>query len=131
MPGSRIRSQKGQSKAAKIQNSAHFPWVKGFGDFDFIVIQKSPKQKLLSLAGGSFIRDRENIICIGAAGTGKTHTLIALGVAAIDAGYKVRFIKTIDYFTLSFNAFPALKAGAFDALIFIASPVAGLRPSLA
>ena len=28
----------------------------------------------------------------------------------------------------SFNAFPALKPGTFDALILIASPVLGLRP---
>lgn len=33
-----------------------------------------------------------------------------------------------NYFTASFNSFPALKAGTFEAAICISSPVCGLRP---
>ena len=76
--------------------AARFPWVKSFGDFDFTVIPNLSKQKILSLAGGSFIRERENVICIGKPGTGKTHTAVALGLSAIEAGYRVRFIKTVE-----------------------------------
>ena len=76
--------------------SARFPWIKSFGDFDFTAIPKLPKQKILALTSGSFIRERENVICVGAAGTGKSHTAIALGLCAIEAGYKVRFVKALE-----------------------------------
>jgi DNA replication protein DnaC len=90
-----LETRRANQKQRRLK-AARFPWVKSFGDFDFTVIPKLPKQKLTSLAGGSFVRERENIICIGASGTGKTHTLVALGVSAIEAGYKVRFIKTVE-----------------------------------
>jgi hypothetical protein len=35
------------------------------------------------------------------------------------------------WFSLSFNAFPGLNFGVFDAAIFIVSPVAGFLPSRA
>lgn len=75
---------------------ARFPWVKGFGDFDFTAIPKLPKGKLMSLAGGEFIRNRENVLCVGSPGTGKTHVGIALGLTAIEAGHKVRFVKAVE-----------------------------------
>ena len=61
----------------KRLKAARLPWIKSFGDYDFTANPKLPKQKLISLSSGSFVRDRENVICIGAAGTGKTHTLVA------------------------------------------------------
>lgn len=76
--------------------AARFPWIKSFGDFDFTVIPKLPKQKILALSDGSFIKNLENVICIGGAGTGKTHSAIALGLSAIEAGYRVRFIKVVE-----------------------------------
>lgn len=75
---------------------ARFPWKKGLGDFDFTLIPKLPKQKVVTLAEGNFIRRRENIICIGDSGTGKTHISVALGLCAIQAGYRTRFIKVVD-----------------------------------
>lgn len=38
------------------------------------------------------------------------------------------FFTMYNYFTASFNSFPALNAGALDAAICISSPVCGLRP---
>lgn len=75
---------------------ARFPWKKSLSDFDFTLMPKLPKQKIISLAEGSFIRNKENVICVGASGTGKTHTAVALGLSAIQAGYRTRFIKVVD-----------------------------------
>lgn len=90
-----VETRNAHQKQRRLK-TARFPWVKSFGDFDFTVIPKLPKQKILSLAGGSFIRERETVICIGKAGTGKSHTAVALGLSAIEAGYKVRFIKVVE-----------------------------------
>lgn len=49
---------------------AHFPWKKSLGDFDFTLTPKLPKQKVISLAEGAFIKNKENIICVGESGTG-------------------------------------------------------------
>ena len=38
-----------------------------------------------------WITARENLCLVGPAGTGKCHLLVALGVAAVDAGHRVRY----------------------------------------
>lgn len=85
-----------QRQLQKRLKQAKFPWIKGLGDFDFTVIPKLPKQKVLALAEGRFIPEKENVLCLGKTGTGKTHIAIALGLSAIEAGYKVRFVKVVD-----------------------------------
>ena len=37
-----------------------------------------------------WIRARENLCPVGPPGTGKSHLLVALGIAAVQAGHKVR-----------------------------------------
>ena len=49
------------------------------------------KQKVLDLARGEFIRQRQNVVLVGQIGTGKTHVATALAYAACELGYKVRF----------------------------------------
>ena len=39
---------------------------------------------------------RENLCLVGPAGTGKSHVLVALGVAAVHAGHKVRYFTAAD-----------------------------------
>ena len=75
--------------------SARFPVVKTLDAFDFSQIPSLSKPKVLNLATGEFIRAKENVICLGGSGTGKTHIAIAVGLAAIEAGYRVRFIQAI------------------------------------
>ena len=43
------------------------------------------------LASLEWIRGAENACLIGPAGTGKSHVLVALGVAAVEAGHRVRY----------------------------------------
>jgi DNA replication protein DnaC len=80
--------------AAHVQQ-AHFPALKTLDSFDFLALPELPKVKVLALADGSFVRKRENVLCLGQPGTGKTHLAIALGLEAIQAGLRVRFTAAV------------------------------------
>jgi DNA replication protein DnaC len=70
---------------------AHFPTVKTLDDFDF-KFQPSVDQKLVrELAVGRYVAQAENVLVFGPPGVGKTHLAIALGRAAVEAGYTVLF----------------------------------------
>lgn len=70
---------------------AHFPTVKTLEDFDF-KFQPSVDQKLVrELAVGRYIAQAENVLVFGPPGVGKTHLAIALGRAAVEAGYSTLF----------------------------------------
>lgn len=84
-----------QSRLQAYTRQAKFPSPKGLKDFDFTAIPSLPKAKVLGLAEANFVRDRENVVCMGGSGTGKSHLAIALGTAAIVAGYRVRFISVM------------------------------------
>ncbi len=70
---------------------AHFPSVKTLDDFDFR-FQPSVDQKLVrELALGRYVAQAENVLVFGPPGVGKTHLAIALGRAAVEAGFSVLF----------------------------------------
>lgn len=75
---------------------ARFPEAKTIEVFDFTSIPKLPKTTIISLSDCKFVKDRENVICVGQSGTGKTHIATAIGISAIQQGFKVRFIKVGD-----------------------------------
>lgn len=69
---------------------AAFPVHKTLEEFD--VSLSSVKQATLSyLTSLEWVRAHENLCLVGPAGTGKSHILVALGHAAVDAGHKVRY----------------------------------------
>lgn len=78
-----------------LLRQAKFPAKKTLADFDFTKIPQLPKNKILKLADSDYVKRKENIICIGRAGTGKTHISIALGLEALQKGFKVRFISVM------------------------------------
>jgi DNA replication protein DnaC len=45
----------------------------------------------LDLARCEFIKRKENVLALGNSGTGKTHIALALGLAACQKGFRVRF----------------------------------------
>jgi DNA replication protein DnaC len=68
--------------------------VKTLEDFDF-KFQPSVDQKLVrELAVGRYIAQAENVLVFGPPGVGKTHLAIALGRAAVEAGYSTLFTST-------------------------------------
>lgn len=71
---------------------AHFPEIKSLDTFDFAAQPSVNRNLILTLAKGLFIRERFGVCHVGNPGTGKSHLGIALGVAGIQAGFRVRFI---------------------------------------
>jgi DNA replication protein DnaC len=49
------------------------------------------KPKILELTRGDWLDQHQNVIFVGACGTGKTHLAISLGLAACRQGRRVRF----------------------------------------
>jgi DNA replication protein DnaC len=82
---------KEQSRVRRLIAQARFPVVKTVDSFDFSVQPDLPSHKILGLMNAGFVGARESVILVGKPGTGKTHLAIALGVAACQAGHRVRF----------------------------------------
>lgn len=70
---------------------ARFPVVKSLDSFDFLAIPSLNKLLVLELMRGEFIERRECVLALGNSGTGKTHIALAMGLAACQKGYRVRF----------------------------------------
>jgi DNA replication protein DnaC len=70
---------------------ARFPVVKSLDSFDFLAIPSLNKLLVLELLRGEFIDRRECVLALGNSGTGKTHVALAMGLAACQKGYRVRF----------------------------------------
>jgi DNA replication protein DnaC len=70
---------------------AKFPVLKSLDSFDFLAIPSLNKSMVLELARSEFVVRRENALLLGNSGTGKTHIALALGLAACQKGYRVRF----------------------------------------
>ncbi len=75
--------------------AAGFPVKKSFEDFDFSA-SSIPRATLDYLASLEWGRAKENPCLVGPPGTAKSHVLIALGHAAVDAGYKVRYFSAAE-----------------------------------
>jgi DNA replication protein DnaC len=79
----------------RIKN-ARFPVLKTLEQFDFTWPTKINRPAIQNLFRLKFIEDKANAILIGGVGLGKTHLAIALGLAACQAGPRVRFATAID-----------------------------------
>lgn len=84
------------AKEARLVKSAGFIEIKKLDDFEWhseIDIRRdtTTPEEIKNLG---FIPKKENLIFIGAAGTGKTHLASALGLEACQQGKNVRFFKT-------------------------------------
>jgi DNA replication protein DnaC len=78
------------SNARHRLKAAAFPVAKTLEEFD-VAASSIPGATFDYLASLEWITARENLCLVGPAGTGKSHTLIALGVAAVQAGHRVRY----------------------------------------
>jgi DNA replication protein DnaC len=55
-----------------------------------------PVAKTLDEFKVEWVRARENVVLVGPAGTGKSHLLVALGLAAVETGSYVRYFAAVD-----------------------------------
>jgi DNA replication protein DnaC len=70
---------------------AHFPVLKRIDQFDFGRVKGMGKSEAVNLLDCHWIDNKENVLFFGPPGIGKTHLSIALGVTAVEKGYKVCF----------------------------------------
>ena len=70
---------------------AKFPAVKSLDSFDFLALPSLNKALVLELARSEYVSRRDNIIAVGNSGTGKTHIVLGLGLAACQKGLSVGF----------------------------------------
>ncbi|MFP3390362.1 IS21-like element helper ATPase IstB [Brevibacillus sp. SIMBA_040] len=84
--------KKQEQKQLHLMRQAKFPKPKTLQEFQFAHIPKLPKLKVEQLAQGGFVTRKENVICIGRPGTGKSHIATAIGMGAMLEGHRVRFI---------------------------------------
>jgi DNA replication protein DnaC len=84
-------AQRSEHQLRRRLKLARFPYEKRLEDFDFSAVPSVPKARVLELAQGAFITQRENVLVVGASGLGKTHLLLGLGRAACLQGHRVLF----------------------------------------
>jgi len=74
---------------------ATFPVSKTLEEFD-VTASSIPPGTFDYLASLEWVRATENVCLIGPAGTGKSHMLVALGIAAVEHGHRVRYFTAAD-----------------------------------
>jgi DNA replication protein DnaC len=72
------------------RKAAGFPVAKSLEEFK-VTASSVPQATFDYLASLEWIRAAENLCLVGPAGTGKSHLLVALGHAAVQAGHRVRY----------------------------------------
>jgi len=83
------------SNARTRLKTAAFPVTKTLDEFD-VAASSIPQATFDYLSSLEWVGAQENLCLVGPAGTGKSHTLIALGVAAVQAGHRVRYFTAAD-----------------------------------
>src|SRR5829696_3595811 len=77
--------------------AARFPARKTLEEFDFTFQRSVKKQVVEHLGQLDFLHARENVVCSGPPGTGKTHVAIAIGIRACLAGQRVAFATATEW----------------------------------
>ena len=80
-----------RNTVARRLKDAHLPRVKTLDEFDFSQAPAISPAQIQALAEGGYIERAEPVVFIGECGTGKTHLLTALCVAACRQKRRVRF----------------------------------------
>jgi DNA replication protein DnaC len=84
-----------ESNARARMKAAAFPVIKTIAGFD-VEASSIPRATFDYLASLEWIRAAENYCAVGPAGTGKSHSLVAFGVSAVEAGHRVRYFTAAD-----------------------------------
>jgi DNA replication protein DnaC len=80
-----------QARQERAIRAARFPVPRDLATFDFGCVPSLNKAQVLELAQCRYLAQAESVILVGNPGLGKTHIATALGLAACQRGYKVRF----------------------------------------
>ena len=83
------------SNARTRLRQAAFPVTKTLDGFD-VAASSIPTATFDYLSSLEWVRAAENVCMIGPPGTGKSHVLVALGIAAVEAGHRIRYFTAAD-----------------------------------
>jgi DNA replication protein DnaC len=87
--------QRRHQKALSLRlKKAQFDEVRSLAEFDFRYNPKLPAELIRDLASCGFVERAESVVICGPVGVGKSHVAQALGYAACQRGYRVRYVKT-------------------------------------
>jgi DNA replication protein DnaC len=86
------RGNRADKAKVKRLKDAGFPYMATIEKFDFGFQTSISKKHMLQLMELSWLESAFNILFIGPPSVGKTHLAVSLGIAAVNAGYKVMFI---------------------------------------
>ena len=78
------------------KNAAKLPSMKKLEDFDFNFQPSIDQRTVNDLATCQFVKAKENVVLVGASGTGKTHLATALAVKALAKEFTVYFTTVSD-----------------------------------
>src|ERR1700758_2303505 len=90
---------KTQKNVAMRTSMARFPFVKPLETFDFGYQPSIDKKQVQTLASCHYIEHGDNVLVLGPPGVGKTPLAVALGMKAIEAGYRVLFMTAANLIT--------------------------------
>jgi DNA replication protein DnaC len=83
--------ERAERRRTRRIHEARFPRLKRLGDFDLGAAPTVNPATIAALAAGGYLDAGEPVVLLGDSGTGKSHLLIGLGVAACEAGRRVRY----------------------------------------
>ena len=83
---------RGERRRQRRVQEAKFPRIKRLADFDPTMNKTINPATIATLATGAYLTAGEPVVLLGDSGTGKTHLLIGLGIAACEQGKRVRYI---------------------------------------
>ena len=86
--------ERANRRRARRLHEARFPRMKRLEDVDCTVAPGVPPTTVAGLQAGAFIDAGHPVVLLGDSGTGKSHLLIGLGVAACESGRRVRYATT-------------------------------------
>ena len=89
-----VAQRQDNARARRIHDAA-FPVVKTLEQFDFTWPTKVNRDAVRNLFRLNFVREKAAAILVGGVGLGKSHLAVALGYAACEAGFRVRFTTAI------------------------------------
>jgi DNA replication protein DnaC len=82
------------TRRARRIAEARFPRLKRLAEFNVDAVPTIPAATLGHLAAGHYMDAGEPVVLLGDSGTGKSHLLIGLGLAACEQGRRVRYATT-------------------------------------
>jgi DNA replication protein DnaC len=88
-----VDDRSGRRRARRI-TEARFPRLKRLADFNTSAVPAITPALLARLESGAYMDNGEPVVLLGDSGTGKSHLLIGLGLAACEQGRRVRYVTT-------------------------------------